>query len=67
MHRHSDGLLIVACVVVGLAILTAHGHPVYVPTGWVNARTVSVSYATHMAVLEVRHLVAKVGRIISIN
>jgi tellurite resistance protein TehA-like permease len=67
MHRHSDGLLIVACVVVGLAILTVHGHPVYVPAGLASARTVSVSYAAHMAVLEVRHLAAKVGRIISIN
>ncbi len=67
MHKKGDAVLIIACLVLGLALLNAHGHPLYLPTGWASARSVSVSYATHMAVLEIRHLAAKVGRIISIN
>lgn len=67
MFRRGDGLLIVACLVVGFAILFVHGHPPFVSSGLTGARTISIGYAAHMAELELRHLAEKVGRFVSIS
>ena len=70
MFKHRDGLLITVCVVVGLALLSGHGHhPSFGPMGWANAggRSVSVSFMAHMIQLQVRHVVATVGTVITIR
>ncbi len=67
MFRRGDGLLIVACVVVGLAILVVNGHPPYVSPGLSATRSISAGYALHMAELEFRHLAEKVGRFVSMS
>jgi hypothetical protein len=69
MHRHGDGLLILACLVVGLVALSIHSHTGYIPAGWGGtcARSVSMTYAAHMAELEFRRIAAAAGRIVSIR
>jgi hypothetical protein len=70
MTKHQDGLLIAVCVVVGLALVSVHGHhPNIGPMGWAGAggRTVSVSFMAHMIELEVRRVVAAVGTVLTIR
>ncbi len=70
MARHRDGLLIVVCAVVGLALVSAHGHhPGFGPMGWANAggRTVSVGFMAHMIELQFRHVIAAVGTVVTIR
>lgn len=69
MHKHGDGWLILACLVVGLVALTIHNHTGYMPAGWGGtcARSVSMTYAVHMAELEFRRIAAAAGRIVSIR
>jgi hypothetical protein len=68
MHKHSDTILIVACLVFGLMALSVHAtHPGILPAGWANTcgRSVSLTYAVHMAELEFRRVTATVGRFVS--
>lgn len=70
MTRHRDGILIAVCVVVGLALISAHGqHPSFGPMGWANAggRSVSVGFMAHMIELQFRRVVAAVGTVITIR
>jgi hypothetical protein len=70
MARHRDGLLITVCVVVGLALLSAHGHhPNFGPMGWANAggRSVSIGFMAHMIEFQFRRIVAAVGTVITIR
>jgi hypothetical protein len=70
MTRHRDGVLIVVCMVLGLALISAHGHhPNFGPMGWANAggRTVSVGFMAHMIQLQFRQMVASVGTVITIR
>lgn len=70
MALHRDGVLMTVCVVVGLALLSAHGHhPSFGPMGWANAggRTVSIGFMAHMIELQFRRIVAVVGTAITIR
>lgn len=69
MHRHSDGLLILACLVVGFVAISIHNHTGYIPAGWGRTcvRSVSMTYAAHMAELQFRRIAAAAGRIVSIR
>lgn len=69
MHKYSDTVLIVACIVFGLAMLSVHAqHPGLLPTGWANScgRSVSLTYAMHMAELEFRRFAVVMGRYVTI-
>ena len=67
MARHRDAILIAACVIVGLALASVHGHHLnFGPMGWANAggRTVSVGFMAHMIELQFRRVAAAVGTVI---
>jgi hypothetical protein len=70
MTRHRDKLLIAVCVVVGLALISVHGHhPGIGPMGWANAggRTVSVGFMAHMIQLQFRQVIATAGTVVTIR
>jgi hypothetical protein len=70
MMKYRDGILIAACVVMGLALVSLHGqHPSFGPMGWASAggRTVSVGFMAHMIEIQFRRVVAVVGTVITIR
>ena len=64
-----DLLLIVACLVVGLVAVCAHGHCPFEHTGWASAcrQQVSPGYVVHMAELQLRRLAAVAGQYASVR
>ncbi len=68
MGRH-DRLLIVTCLVIGLAAVVAQGHCPFEHAGWAGAcrHQVSPGYVVHMASLQIRRLAAAAGQIASVR
>lgn len=68
MTRH-DLLLIMACLVVGLAAILAQGHCPFEHAGWAGAcrHQVSPSYVVHMATLQIRRLATAAGHVVSVR
>jgi hypothetical protein len=69
MMRRSDIILIIACIVLGLAVVHFRAHHFgFGPLGWTNSggRSVSLSFVALMIELELRCVATAAGTVFTI-